>query len=244
MISTAAPLIDPARPGPTIVVLQPGYFPWLGFFDQMRRADVFVYYDDVQFDKHGWRNRNRIKSADGPGWLTVPVRHSGLGKPQINEIEIDARTPWPRKHVGTIRQCYGGAPYLGRYLPELTELLMRPWGLLVDLDLAVAALLANWLGLRPRIERASALGIGGTKTGRLVAICRHFGAARYLSGNAAQTYLDVDEFVREGIDVEWQNFQHPVYPQQHGDFVPGLSALDLLLNCGDDSRFRLAGDNA
>ena len=88
----------------TLAVLQPGYLPWLGFFDQMRRADVFVYYDDVQYDKHGWRNRNRVKSPDGPVWLTVPIRHHGLQQPSILEAEIDPRAPWARKHLGIIRQ--------------------------------------------------------------------------------------------------------------------------------------------
>src|SRR6058998_3901315 len=117
----------------TLAVLQPGYLPWLGFFDQMRRADVFVYYDDVQFDKHGWRNRNRIKSPAGPHWLSVPVRHHGLGQPSILEVEIEPGTPWARKHVGTLRQFYARAPYVKNYLPALEELLMRPWTHIVDL---------------------------------------------------------------------------------------------------------------
>src|SRR6184192_3437498 len=110
----------------TLAVLQPGYLPWLGFFDQLQRSDVFVYYDDVQYDKHGWRNRNRIKSPSGPHWLTVPVRHSGLGWPPISAVEIESGAPWARKHLGTIRQCYARAPYTDRYLAELGELLQRP----------------------------------------------------------------------------------------------------------------------
>lgn len=110
----------------TAVVLQPGYLPWLGFFDQMRRADVFVYYDDVQFDKNGWRNRNRVKSTDGrPCWLTVPVRHRGEGRPAINRIGIDRRAPWARKHVGTLRQHYSAAPHRESYLSELERTLSR-----------------------------------------------------------------------------------------------------------------------
>src|SRR5215468_5246890 len=123
----------------TLVVLQPGYLPWLGFFDQMQRSSVFIYYDDVQFDKHGWRNRNRVKApGGGPHWLTVPVLHSGRDWPAIHEIEIDNRTPWARKHVGTLKQFYRAAPHLHRYLPALEEMLERRWMLLVDLDLWVA----------------------------------------------------------------------------------------------------------
>jgi hypothetical protein len=201
----------------------------------MRRADVFVYYDDVQYDTHGWRNRNRIKTQHGPLWLTVPVRHSGLSKPRILDVAIDARANWARKHVASIRQAYAGAPFVKQYLPALEEALTRSWDRLVDLDLAVTRLMAEWLGVRSRIERASTLGIDGGQTQRLVNICRHFDATRYLSGSAARDYLDVALFARNGIAVEWQDFTHPVYPQLHGEFVPYMSAVDLVLNCGAES---------
>lgn len=226
---------------PTVVVLQPGYLPWLGFFDQLRRSDVFVYYDDVQYDKHGWRNRNRIKTQSGPLWLTVPVRHSGLGFPRIMDVEIDSRSPWARKHVASIRQAYAGTPFLGRYLPELEELLQRRWERIVDLDIAAVDVMARWFGLVRRTERSSELGIGGERSERLLAICRHFNASKYISGDSAQDYLDTDLFARHGIDVEWQRFTHPTYPQQHGEFVPFMSALDLILNCGDESLAVLEG---
>ena len=226
-------MILPPASGPTVVILQPGYLPWLGFFDQLRRADVFVYYDDVQYDKHGWRNRNRVKTQHGAAWLTVPVRHGGF--PTILDVEIDARAPWARKHIATIRQAYARAPHLDRYLPALEETLLRGWERLVDLDLACADLLASWLGIQTRIERSSTLGISGERSERLVGICRHFGAAKYVSGDAARTYLDVGLFERHGIAVEWQRYDHPTYPQLHGEFTPYLSMLDLILNCGDDA---------
>ncbi len=225
----------------TLCVLQPGYLPWLGFFDQLHRSDVFVFYDDVQFDKHGWRNRNRIKSPAGPQWLTVPVYHKGLGWPAINEVEIDNTSTWARKHVGTIRQYYSKAKYREQYLPALEALLLRPWKRLVDLDLAVIALMAEWLGLVRRVTRSSELGILGERSERLLKLCQHFGATRYLSGNSAKSYLDIDLFMKHGIQVEWQDYSHPAYPQLHGDFVPFLSTLDLVLNCGPDSLAVLSG---
>src|SRR5262245_54186546 len=105
----------------TLAVLQPGYLPWLGFFDQLLRSDVFVLSDDVQFDKHGWRNRNRVKSPTGPVWLTVPVRHKGLGFPSILDVEI-VPGRWAGKHISTLKQLYTRAPFAKRYLPELEEL--------------------------------------------------------------------------------------------------------------------------
>ncbi|MBI4971290.1 MAG: WbqC family protein [Candidatus Omnitrophica bacterium] len=225
-----------------VVILQPAYLPWLGFFDQMRRADVFVYYDDVQFDKNGWRNRNQVKSPEGPHWLTVPVRHSGVDDDRIFKIEIDHRAPWAKKHIGTIKQFYAKAPFAARYIPELEELLNRPWKLLVDLDLAVAELVCRWLGLERQIYRSSELGITGDQSGRLLNICKHFVADSYLSGDAAKNYLDMALFSSHGIQVEWQAFQHPVYSQLHGEFVPFLSALDLLLNEGEASKKILMTD--
>lgn len=225
-----------AAPAKTVAILQPGYLPWLGFFDQLQRSDVFVIYDDVQFDKHGWRNRNRIKAPAGPHWLTVPVRHSGKNSPPNHVIEIDHNQAWARKHVGSIRQFYARAPHLSRYLPELEELLHRPWRLLIDLDLAVTALLARWLVLDRPLLRSSALALGGGQSERLLNHCLHLGATRYLSGSAARDYLDTALFARHGVEVVWQDYAHPTYPQQHGEFVSHLSTLDLILNCGDESR--------
>ncbi len=196
---------------------------------------MFVYYDDVQYDKHGWRNRNRIKTQNGPLWLTVPVRHSAVTSLRILDVEIDKRTPWARKHVSSIRQAYTRAPFLHTYLPPLEELLQRKWERLVDLDIACAGLIAEWFGLRRTAERSSMLGINGDRSERLVNICRRFGASRYLSGNAARSYLDVPLFERYGIGVEWQEYAHPVYPQLHTGFISHLSALDLLLNCGEQA---------
>ncbi|HEV2915726.1 MAG TPA: WbqC family protein [Pyrinomonadaceae bacterium] len=230
-----------AKNNRTLVVLQPGYLPWLGFFDQVYRSDIFVFYDDVQFDKNGWRNRNRIKSPAGPHWLTVPVRVNSLEQ-RIFETEIDDRQPWARKHSGTIKQFYAKAPYLKRYLPELEDTLMgRRWERLIDLDVAVIELLCRWLGIERRTLRSSELGVGGERSERLLNICLAQGAGRYLSGSAARSYLNTELFAAHGIEVLWQDYQHPVYAQQHGEFVPFLSALDLLLNCGDESAAIITG---
>jgi hypothetical protein len=225
----------------TLVILQPGYLPWLGFFNQLIRSDVFVYYDDVQFDKHGWRNRNRIKSPNGPHWLTVPVLSKGkFGQTNI-EVEIDNRQPWARKHIATIQQFYTKAPYTKVYLPELEEILCSGWSNLVELDLAVVELMCQWLRINKMKVRSSELGITGSQSERLIRICQHFGATNYLSGDSAMDYLDVDLFAANGISVEWQKFHHPTYQQQFGEFVPYLSALDMLLNIGEKGKGLLTG---
>jgi hypothetical protein len=219
----------------TVAVLQPGFLPWLGFFDQMIRSDVFVIYDDVQFDKHGWRNRNRIKTANGIAWLTVPVRHGGHHGQAINDVKIDNSRNWARKLVSAIQQAYARAPHCEPYAKQLTEILTRPWENLLELDLSIIELMAHWFEVETKVLKASELGILGSQSGRLLEICRHFGAWRYLSGNAAKSYLDNQLFDKAGIEVVWQDYAHPSYPQIHGEFVPYLSALDLVLNVGPES---------
>lgn len=219
----------------TLVVLQPSYLPWLGYFEQMYRSDVFVCYDDVAYDKHGWRNRNRIKGQKGPLWLTVPVLTKGRQGQNVADVELDDRTDWARKQLATIKQSYARADHLGRYYPELEELLTQPWQKLVDLDMATIALMCSWLGLDRPVHKSSELGVGGGRSDRLLRLCKHFGADTYLSGDAARTYLDLDLFERARVAVQWQDYRHPEYRQLHGNFEPRLSALDLIFNAGPAS---------
>ena len=216
----------------TLVVLQPGYLPWLGYFDLLSKADVFVHYDDVQFDKHGWRNRNRVKGSKGAIWLTVPVLHHGRGGQSILDVEIDDRRDWRRKHLSTICQLYAHAPFVDDILPRLREIIEQPWRRLVDLNLALIDWLAAQIGIATPCYRASKVDIGGNRIERLVNLCKNFGASRYISGNAARDYLEVAQFAAAGIEVVWHDYAHPTYAQQHGEFVPYLSVLDLVLNAG------------
>jgi hypothetical protein len=219
----------------TVVVLQPSYLPWLGYFAQMHRSDVFVVYDDVQYDKHSWRNRNRIKTAGGAQWLTVPVLTRGKDLPSNREVEIDNRQAWRRKHLLSLEQSYARAPFFGEYLGTFQDLLGREWRRLLDLNLACLNALAGLLRLRSPVRLASELGVPGRSTERLVGICRALGADRLFEGAAGRDYLDEAAFARAGIALEYQDYRHPVYPQLHGDFVPFLSVVDLLFNCGPRS---------
>lgn len=219
----------------TVVVLQPSYLPWLGYFEQMARAHQFVYYDDVQYDKEGWRNRNRIKTAHGEQWLTVPVLTKDRFGQRIHEARINNDSSWGRKHLAALRQNYAKAPYFKEYYPVLEELLSRRWELLFDLVVETNEALRRALGVATPVHFSSRLGIGGGQTERLVNLCRHFGAGLYLSGNAAREYLDLAQFAAAGVRVEFQEYAHPTYPQLHGEFLPFLSVVDLLFNCGKDS---------
>ncbi|HEV8227351.1 MAG TPA: WbqC family protein [Methylomirabilota bacterium] len=218
-----------------IVVLQPSYLPWLGYFDQLYKSDVFVLYDDVQYDKHGWRNRNRIKTDKGPLWLTVPVLTHGQGLPTNRDARIDTRQPWARKHLQALRVNYAKAPAFEEVFGALEPVLGRPWTYLIDLNRAVLETLCRLLGLTRLILLSSELDVPGQKSERLIGLCRALGAGRYLTGDAASDYLDETQFAAHAIRVEYHHYRHPVYAQLHGEFVPYLSVVDLLMNHGRES---------
>jgi hypothetical protein len=189
----------------------------------------------VQYDKHGWRNRNRIKTPQGPQWLTVPVLTRGQEKPMNREVLIDTRTPWARKHVHALHQHYGKARAFREVFPRLEALLAQEWTRLLDLSLAGLHALCDLLGLKRDIRLSSELGTPGTRTERLVAICQALGADTYLSGDAARAYLDASQFARAGIRLEYHGYAHPIYTQLYGEYVPYLSVVDLLMNHGRES---------
>ncbi|HVN85461.1 MAG TPA: WbqC family protein [Candidatus Binatia bacterium] len=224
-----------------VVILQPGYLPWLGFFDQFYQCDLFVFFDDVQFDRRGWRHRNRIKCRTGAQWLTVPVQSKGRFTQTIRETRIDTARPWQRKHLGSVRACYARAAYFDCYYPEFERIVQRPWQFLIDLDLAVIDVLLAWLGLdRPR-RLASEIGGAGSATQRLVEICRAVGATEYLSGESGAAYLDESLLRTYGMALCYQHYAHPTYRQLFGPFVSHLSVIDLLFNHGPESLAILTG---
>lgn len=225
-----------------IGILQPGYLPWLGFFEQMHRSDVFVIYDDVQYDKEGWRNRNRIKTANGIQWLSVPVLFKLTDAPLITEIKIDNKVNWRKKHLMSIRQNYGRAPYFKDYSGFFEDAYAMEWDYLIDLDLFFIEGLARFLGIGNKIiHRSSTLNVTGDRIGRLINLCKHFGADTFYEGYAGKDYIDENLLLAQGIKVEYQDYKHPDYRQLYGEFVPYLSVVDLLFNNGSESLAILTG---
>lgn len=218
-----------------VVILQPSYLPWLGYFDQLYKSDVFVLYDDVQYDKHGWRNRNRIKTPQGAQWLTVPVLTHGRDRPTNRDVHIDRHQPWQRKHLQALRQHYGKAPAFPEVFPRLEGLLAQEWTNLFDLNAAALDVLGDLLGLKRDVRVSSQLGIPGEGTERLVAICKAVGGDTYLTGDAAKAYLEEGQLAQAGIRLEYHGYRHPVYRQLYGEYLPYLSVVDLLMNHGADS---------
>ena len=227
------------------VILQPSYIPWRGYFDQIRRADVFVFYDDVQYDKNGWRNRNRIKTHQGLQWLTIPVHTKGVTSEglAIKDVTIDWRSQWSRKHWLSLQQAYAKAPYFGDYAPLLQEFYQRTDSHLADLTIDLTIALARRLGINhTRFMRSSSLAVEGAKTDRLIAILTQLGADSYLSGPAARAYLEEEKFSQAGIKLVYMAYDYPEYPQLYPPYEPQVSIIDLLFMTGTTALNYITGE--
>jgi hypothetical protein len=226
----------------TIGILQPGYLPWLGFFEQLYRCHIFVLYDDVQFEKGSWRNRNRIKTPNGSQWLTVPVLSKGKGFPLIKDIMINSSVLWQKKHIKAITQNYTKAPFFNLYADVLFEILNRPWKYLIDLDVELIFWIVKELQISTPIVLSSELGVSGSSVNRLIGIVHALGGNHFYEGSAGRKYIDEGLFEAEGISVSFQDYHHPKYPQLNGSFISHLSIVDLLFNCGPQSLGILTGE--
>jgi len=224
------------------VILQPGYLPWIGFFDLAAKSDIFVILDCVQYDKRSWRNRNRIRTPDGWQWLTVPVITKGRYLQRIDETRIDNTKNWAQKHLTAIATHYSRSPYFADYFGLLEEVLRRDWEYLLELDMRLIRALDDAFGLGTNYVMASSLSPSGRKMELLIDICKKVGANRYLNGDTGRAYLREEPFEQNGIALEFHNYTHPVYRQCYDGFVSHMSAIDLLFNYGRRSREFIGGD--
>jgi WbqC-like protein len=225
-------------------ILQPSYLPWLGFFDQMNRADTFVFLDDVQFTRRDWRNRNKIRTREGWAWLTVPVLQKSQFTQLLKETRIDNSAPWRRKHKEALRAHYGQAPFFDTYFPAFESVYNKRWDFLLDLCFETLQILQAALNIKTLTMKASEMKMEAVKGERILAICRRLDATHYLTGDAAMDYLSKEAFRKNGIALEMQNYQHPVYKQRYPGFVPHLSVIDLLFNMGEQSQTILTAMNS
>jgi hypothetical protein len=202
----------------------------------MRRADRFVILDNVQYRTNYFQNRNRVLGANGPFWLTVPVRSRGHVASSIADIVIDDSQAWGERHRKSLEACYGRHPHFRRYADVLRTILDSPWQRLADLNLAIIEAFRSALDIGTPMVRASELGVEGRGSELLLAICERMGAATYLSGPSGRDYLDESLFANRGIAVQYHEFHHPVYPQRGAnEFVSHLTALDALANLGPEA---------
>ena len=212
------------------------YLPWLRYFHKIAQCDSFVVLDDIQFNKNGWQNRNKIKTAQGAALLTVPILQK-FQQP-LSEVQIDNKQPWQRKHWRTIEPHYQKAPYFKEHAAFFRGVYEKPWEKLNDINYEVLLYLLKALGIKTKIVRSTDLHLKQEATERLVEMCKTMGARAYLTGAyATQVYLDPDLFQREGIELLLQEFKCPVYTQlfPEAGFIPELSFLDLLFNAGPKS---------
>lgn len=220
-----------------VVILQPSYIPWRGYFHQICKADLFIFYDDVQYDKHGWRNRNRIKTPQGSRWITIPALSGGATVDHllIKDTRINWAKDWRNSHWQLLRQNYRAAPCFERYAPMLESFYQRHDDFLADFTIDLTIALARELGIGTRFMRSSTLNATGTKTDRLVDILTRVGATHYISGPSARGYLDEARLAEAGMTLEYMTYDYPEYPQLHPPFDPQVSILDLLFMTGPEA---------
>ncbi|HAN04192.1 MAG TPA: hypothetical protein DCW72_02900 [Elusimicrobia bacterium] len=211
------------------------YWPGLRFFAKMRQADLFIYLDDVQYEKREFQNRNRIRTPRGWQYLTAPVISKGRFSQKINEVELEATSDWAADHLQAIKLNYARAPFFKEHLPALEELYSRDYRLLSDLAMATMDFLKDGFKIATPVRFSSEFKVEEASSARLARLCAAAGASEYLSGAGAKAYLDPGVFSYAGIKLAWQDFKPREYTQAFPGFEPDMSALDLLLNCGPRS---------
>ncbi|MEH2106290.1 WbqC family protein [Nostoc sp.] len=218
-----------------VTISQPRYQPWLGYFHRIAISDLFIYLDTVQYTPRDWENRNKVKTDRGSTWLTVPVKANY--RAMIPEVLVDNEQFWQWKHWGTIKTYYGNSPYFCSFAERLHSIYKEKiWHSLTDLNFSLTDILCECLGLeQPQFIKATDLGIQGKGSELILNICKAVGATVYLSGSQGRNYMDEAAFADAGINIHYQDYNHPVYPQLHNEFLPNLAAIDLLFNCGADS---------
>jgi hypothetical protein len=217
-----------------VAILQSNYIPWKGYFDIIAAVDHFILYDDMQFTKNDWRNRNKIKTPRGLEWLSIPVGQN------INRRIRDVSIPnslWQKKHWKTLEANYGRAPYFDDICELLEPVYLRQHNpSLSGINRELIEIVCDYLQIRTRISNSWDFKLGDGKTERLVDLCVQAGASEYISGPAARDYIDARVFSDKGIKLTWFEYTgYPQYPQLWGDFAHGVTVLDLLFNCGPES---------
>jgi len=218
-----------------IAIHQPHYLPWLGYLHRMAQVDAFVLLDHVQFERRNYQNRTMVRMNDEARWLTVPViQHSQKERIVDKRVDNDDPRPWGTTHYSTLRHAYREAEHFKTYADTLRGILEARWERLVDLNRATLDFMREAFEIRTPLVRSSELDVDGQRGELVFEICKALGADRLLAGmGGSRGYLNVEEFARRGVRIEWHQFQHPVYAQPGPQpFVPGLSAVDMLFHCG------------
>ena len=219
-----------------VAIMQPTYLPWIGYFALMDLVDTFIILDSVQFSKRSWQQRNQIKTAGGTKWLTVPVLSKGKREQLISVVKIDQSRNFSQNHIRTLEVNYRKAPYFKAYSESIFKLLKKHHESLSSLSVDLIILLRDLLGINTKLQLSSEFKVEGLKDDLLSDLCSRVGATEYISPPGSKVYLDVSEaFERQQTQIRYFDYKHPQYPQMFDDFVPYMSIIDVLFNCGPES---------
>lgn len=220
-----------------VAIVQSNYIPWKGYFDMIASVDEFILYDDMQYTRRDWRNRNQIRTPQGVQWLTIPVRVKGKYLQKIRETEIDGAA-WAQEHWRSVEQNYRRAPYFAEVSVWLKPLYLETvHPMLSGLNRCFLEAVCGYLGIRTRITNSWDYELSEGKSERLADLCHAAGGTHYVSGPAARDYIDETVFQKKGLGLEWFDYSgYPEYPQLWGGaFTHGVTVLDLLFNCGAEA---------
>ncbi len=214
-------------------IMQPTYFPWCGYFGLIDMVDVFVIYDDVQFDKRSWQQRNKIKTSSGSQWLTVPVDSKGKQFQNINKVKISTQSDFAKSHIKAIEVNYSKSKYFKVHKNAIFDCIKENQTSLANLNVSIILEVSKILDIQTDFIKSSELNVLGKKEERLVNICKHISATSYISTPGSRIYLDeTDIFKRNDIELSYQAFSHPLYSQINGEFISHMGIIDILFNCG------------
>lgn len=216
-----------------ITIHQPEHLPWLGYFNKMAKAELFVIMDNVQFEKNYFQNRNRIIGTNGVQWIGVPVKTIGHMGNILRDTEIANDNKWKNKYLKTIQLSYAKHPYFEEIFAILEDSLSFETNKLVDINISIFKSFADKMDIRPKFIRASELNVQGKKSDLVLDICKAVGATTYISGPSGRDYMNLESYKQANIDVKFNDYNHPTYEQKKtSEFVPYMSTLDLLMNVG------------
>ena len=219
----------------TIVISQPMFFPWVGMLEQIRLADTYVHYDDVQLPRgRSFITRVQIKTAQGSRWMTLPVLTKGRGFQKIQDVEVNEAGEWRKQHIGLLTGAYAKAPYFNDMMEIVEDVYSQETKYLGELTQYGLEKIADYLGITTRFLVSSEIGIGESSTEKLLGIVQELKGSVYVSGPGALNYLKHDLFEAHNIRVEYMDYKRTPYPQLHGEFDPHVSILDLICNCGKE----------
>ncbi len=220
-------------------ILQPHYFPWLGYFSMINNVNIFVIFDDVKYIKREWKNRNKIRKnsfSDEFKWISVPIKKKSQDS-LIYNTEIDYSINWQTNHLNSLESTYNKTRYFNLYISDISKIISKKHKYLADLNIEIINFFCNIYKIKTKILRSSEIQNSGKKDQKLLSICKELKVNEYIANNLSKNYIDIDIFKKSNIEIKFQNFSHPEYNQKFGDknlkWISNLSILDYLFNCGN-----------